>query len=70
MFGEVGVEGDGALQNKGHSLPVCLCVLLQFILRIFKEPSVGPFPMARPPPLYPEPQGGMLRASRLSAEDQ
>lgn len=41
MSGKVGIEGDGALQNKGYSLPLCLCVLLQFILRIFKEPQVS-----------------------------
>ena len=28
MSGKVGIEGDGALQNKGYSLPLCLCVLL------------------------------------------
>ena len=41
MSGTVGIEGDGALQNKGYSLPLCLCVLLEFILRIFKEPQVS-----------------------------
>lgn len=41
MSGKVGIEGDGALQNKGYSLPLCLCVLLEFILRIFKEPQVS-----------------------------
>lgn len=38
MFGEVGAEGDGALQRKMHS--VCLYVLLQFVIRILKEPSM------------------------------